>query len=587
MERVKNKIIILATVVAMTTLVACGSDKTLYNNLTNEVVTPPNSTTEIQNEFNESDKQADTSTEEGLPLRLELYSSRSGIITYYDKDDFFSKCVKGTTAHIMIEFAGNNKKYEFVINHDKTNENDKFDSYFSYEKESISASDRGTSNRLQIDRNEDIYTIRFYIPLQNDEGESVDADISEIQNCTIRFYLDDGKNPSEQKEEIYESKDFLVFNDEYKEIITDIDPIPNVFIDSALDSTYFTPMSSSYIVTMAELPQVRVYVMGWKYFNRKLCYGMVDVENKPVTILSMNSYDEFGGLVGVSEKLIFESDEDALNRSREFMVFSESGKKDEGLENPDIRRQFIEEECFFYEGSEKKGYSCFDNNVYYATGKANNYQGNMTWIASLHGFANNSPSGLMQSLSFEKRPGEIQTLTNIPYAYETDILDDEGGRSVIIDDVCNVTVYVSKGYGQPAGIARTAIEDGALSEEAYAKIAFRDSDKQYMMPTTDDYMIIRESNTMSDEEERIRLISFNKDGKAVQIVDREIQNWDNMINLDEVISWDREVGTYETVEMIEDAYYKVYSEQGLLGLDITKEFTISTQSEKIIYTSKN
>ena len=576
----KKVFMILATVVAMTTLVACG-DKEQTN-------AEPSVTVET-NETNESTMMVDPTTEdvESVPLKLELYSSRSGTITYYDRDNFFSKCVEGTTATIKIEFAGNNKEYEFVINHDKTHENETFYSYLNYEHNVIVASDRETSNRLQIDRNEDVYTIRFYIPLQNEEGESVDADFSKIKNCTIRLYLDDGKNPFEQKEDKYKSKEFMVINDEYKEIITDIDPIPDVFIDSALDSSYFTPMTSSYIITMAELPKVRVWVMGWKYFNRKFCYGVVDVENKSATILSMNSYDEFGGLVGTSEKLIFESEEDALNRSREFMVFPESGKKEEWLENPDVRRQFIEDECFFYAGSETKGYSCFDNNVYYATGKANEYQGDIGWMAELRGFANNSASGLIQSLSFEKTPGEIQTLTNIPYSYETDIMDDQGGRSVIKEDVCNVTVYVSKGYGQPAGIVRTVIVDGVLSEEAYTKIAFRDSDKQYMTPITDDYIIIRQGNTMADEEERIRLISFDEDGKAVQIVDREISYWDNMVNLDEVISWDREVGTYKTVEMIQDAYYKVYSEQGLLGLDMTKELAISTQSEKIIYMSKN
>lgn len=345
-------------------------------------------------------------------------------------------------------------------------------------------------------------------------------------------------------------------------------------------------MTGSYIITMLEVPNVRVYVMGWNYFNRRFCYGMVDVENKPVTILSMNSYDEFGGLVGISEKIIFESEEDALNRSRRFMVFPESGKKEEQVEKLDVRRQFIEDECFFYTNGEKQ-YSCFDNNVYYASGKANEYQGNIGGIAVLHRFANNSPSRFVQSLSFDKRPGEIQTLTDIPYSYETDILDDEGGQSVIIDDVCKVTVYVSNGYGQPAGVVRPIINDGPLLEEAYKRIAFRESDAQYVKPITDDYVIIRQNGTMEDLDERIRLISFDENGNAVQIVDREISNWNNLVNLDEVLASDKESEIYETAEMVQDAYYKVYSDQGILGLDITKEVTLLSQSAKIIYMSKN
>src|SRR5574344_1921129 len=101
----KKVFMILATVVAMTTLVACG-DKEQTN-------AEPSVTGET-NESNESTMSVEPRTEdvESVPLKLELYSSRRGTITYYDRDNFFSKCVEGTTANIKIEFAGNNKKYE-------------------------------------------------------------------------------------------------------------------------------------------------------------------------------------------------------------------------------------------------------------------------------------------------------------------------------------------------------------------------------------------------------------------------------------------------------------------------------------------
>ena len=60
-----------------------------------------------------------------------------------------------------------------------------------------------------------------------------------------------------------------------------------------------------------------------------------------------------------------------------------------------------------------------------------------------------------------------------------------------------------------------------------------------------------------------------------------------MVNLDEVLASDKESEIYETAEMVQDAYYKVYSDQGILGLDITKEVTLLSQSAKIIYMSKN
>jgi len=72
----------------MATLVACGDKE--QTNVESRIMIKSSET----NEASEAIMPVEPKTEDIKTghMNLELYSSRSGIITYHDQDNFFSKC---------------------------------------------------------------------------------------------------------------------------------------------------------------------------------------------------------------------------------------------------------------------------------------------------------------------------------------------------------------------------------------------------------------------------------------------------------------------------------------------------------------
>ena len=577
---------ILSSVLCITVLllVGCGNEKTQTgeNSLFSE-------------ETNASDSEIEQS--ENLKTTVDVTSSTDVKMTF-PKDD-----------EIKIKLSG-------TAFSDAITEKDSIKMTFYNSKEGRFEDGQGISFIIRNNQccasqltNADISNLEFDLFLDSN-GQAITGPVVMQEDCIIvKIQIADIEQlvKSFVYYEIYGNESSIYSGTVKADVIDewyDIPSLPSEYANEG-DGEFFKPVTDSYHVMKLDYPEYKAADLAWRVdytqaapFPGAICYTPMDAHDASLSVVLLESYDEFGELMDAKAKVIYASTEEAMlagvTRIHGLYPYLINGINEE---NEAILEEHLVDFCtdclkesMSYETDNDKTVGSYydghvDNILYfdYGTDQIETY-----WVVS-------SLSEICASIG-RVEWNELDVVGNLEKEFDYSYYYANLAKAMtdVIDVTGTKTGYSTIQKESPilTGTQEQNLADSGFPDEIYQK-GFEDypEDENYFRPISDDYIIWYKVQPWDGDTTRnfeAYLAAFDETGAIIQYVKRYMKAPNLVNDNEELIASDTCEEGMELLYSDESTYYVDHT-QRINSIDIyeNKQELIDSVSRTALQDSNN
>lgn len=441
--------------------------------------------------------------------------------------------------------------------------------------------------------NTDINNLEFDLFLDSN-GQAITGAVVVKEDCVImKIQIADIEKllQSFVYYEIYGDEN-SIYSGTVKEDVTekwyDIPSLPSEYVDEG-DGEFFKPVTDSYHVMKIDYPEYKAADLAWGVdytqvapFPGAICYTPMDAHDASLSVVLLESYDEFGDIMDAKAKVIYASTEEAMvagvTRRHGLYPCLINGINEENeavLEEhlADFLTDCLKESMTLYESGNGKTVDAYydghvDNILYFDYG-TDQIEGTY-WVV-------NSLSQVYASIE-RVEWNELDTVGSLEQQFDYTYYYDHLAQS--ITDVINVTGKKT-GYStikKESHILYVTQEQEVVNSgfpNAIYQNGFEDypQDENYFRPMSDDYIVWFKVEPWDIDTTRnfeAYLVSYDEDGELIQYVKRYMKAPNLVNDIEELIAYDTCEDGMELLHSDESIYY-VDQTQYIRNIDIYED----------------
>ncbi|HKL79816.1 MAG TPA: hypothetical protein VJ888_05200 [Mobilitalea sp.] len=426
--------------------------------------------------------------------------------------------------------------------------------------------------------NTDINNLEFDLFLDSD-GQAITGPVVVEEDCVLmKIKIADIEQlvQSFVYYEIY-SDENSIYSGTVKEDVTekwyDIPSLPSEYVNEG-DGEFFKPITDSYHVMKLDYPEYKAADLAWGVdytqaapFPGAICYTPMDAHNASLSVVLLESYDEFGDIMDAKAKVIYASTEEAMvagvTRTQGLYPSLINGINEENeavLEEhlADFLTDCLKESMTLYESDNGKTVDAYydghvDNILYFDYG-TDQIEGTY-WVV-------NSLSQIYASID-RVAWNELDTAGSLEkefdYSYYYDFLAKSITDVIFVTGTMTGYSTIQKESHILAGTQEQSLTESGFSTQIYQS-GFEDypQDENYFRPMSEDYVVwfkVEPWDVDTTRNFEAYLVSYDENGELIQYVKRYMKAPNLVNDIEELIASDTCEDGMELLYSDESIYY--------------------------------